>query len=177
MTAVAPAMRFFNKSGPVVAEYHYCIPPLERLNLAEVRRFIRDKRYFALRTPRQTGKTSTLLALRDQLNAEGAYRCASVNLEAVCKLYFFHLMRLFSGDTIIRGNKMLATIVNTYMYLYRTEGTEAQRSDSGSPVYTKPSTSGNTKIVDVVVATSTNAALFSLWENVTKTLNLKPISP
>ena len=27
-------MRFFNTSGPVVAEDHYCIPPLERLNLA-----------------------------------------------------------------------------------------------------------------------------------------------
>ena len=26
-------MRFFNTSGPVVAEDHYCIPPLERLDL------------------------------------------------------------------------------------------------------------------------------------------------
>ena len=74
-------MRFFNTSGPVVAEDHYCIPPLERLNLAEVRRFIRDKRYFVLHAPRQTGKTSALLALRDLLNAEGAYRCVYVNVE------------------------------------------------------------------------------------------------
>ena len=35
-------MRFFNTSGPVVAADHYCIPPLERLNPAEVRRLIRD---------------------------------------------------------------------------------------------------------------------------------------
>ncbi|MCY4604790.1 MAG: ATP-binding protein [Gemmatimonadetes bacterium] len=74
-------MRFFNTSGPVVAEDHYCIPPLERLNLAEVRRFIRDKRYFVLHAPRQTGKTSTLLALRDLLNAEGTYGCVYVNVE------------------------------------------------------------------------------------------------
>ena len=58
-------MRFFNTSGPVVAADHYCIPPLERLNLADVRRLIRDKRYFVLHAPRQTGKTSALLDLRD----------------------------------------------------------------------------------------------------------------
>ena len=74
-------MRFFNTSGPVVAADHYCIPPLERLNLDEVRRFIRDKRYFVLHAPRQTGKTSALLALRDLLNAEGIYRCVYVNIE------------------------------------------------------------------------------------------------
>ena len=74
-------MRFFNTSGPVVAADHYCIPPLERLNLAEVRRLIRDKRYFVLHAPRQTGKTSALLALRDLLNAEGNYRCVYVNVE------------------------------------------------------------------------------------------------
>ena len=74
-------MRFFNTSGPVVADDHYCIPPLERLNLAEVRRLIRDKRYFVLHAPRQTGKTSALLALRDLLNAEGSYGCVYVNVE------------------------------------------------------------------------------------------------
>ena len=75
-------MPSFNTSGPVVALDHYCIPPLERLNLNEVRRLIRDKRYFVLHAPRQTGKTSALLALRDLLNAEGAYRCVYVNVEA-----------------------------------------------------------------------------------------------
>ena len=74
-------MRFFNTSGPVVADDHYCIPPLERLNLVEVRRLIRDKRYFVLHAPRQTGKTSALLALRDLLNAEGNYGCVYVNIE------------------------------------------------------------------------------------------------
>ena len=75
-------MRFFNTSGPVVAEDHYCIPPLERINLSQVRRLIRDKRYFVLHAPRQTGKTSALLALRDLLNDEGDYRCVYVNVEA-----------------------------------------------------------------------------------------------
>ena len=75
-------MRFFNTSGPVVAADHYCIPPLERLNLTEVRRLLRDKRYFVLHAPRQTGKTSALLTLRDLLNDEGDYRCVYVNVEA-----------------------------------------------------------------------------------------------
>ena len=74
-------MRFFNTTGPIRADDHYCIPPLERLNLAEVRRLIRDKRYFVLHAPRQTGKTSALLALRDLLNGEGHYRCVYVNVE------------------------------------------------------------------------------------------------
>ena len=74
-------MRFFNTSGPVVAADHYCIPPLERLDLAEVRRLIRNKRYFVLHAPRQTGKTSALLTLRDLLNAEAAYACVYVNVE------------------------------------------------------------------------------------------------
>ncbi len=77
-------MRFFNTSGPVVAEDHYCIPPLERVNLDEIRRLIGNKRYFVMHAPRQTGKTSTLLALRDLLNsgAEGVFRCVYVNVES-----------------------------------------------------------------------------------------------
>ena len=77
-------MRKFNTEGPVVAADHYCIPPLERVNLAEVLELVRDKRYFVLHAPRQTGKTSALLALRDLLNggAAGDFRCVYVNVEA-----------------------------------------------------------------------------------------------
>ena len=48
----------------------------------EVHALIRDAKYFVMHAPRQTGKTSALLALRDLLNAEGAYRCVYVNVEA-----------------------------------------------------------------------------------------------
>ena len=77
-------MRFFNTTGPVVAADHYCIPPLQRVNLEEVLALIRGKRYFVLHAPRQTGKTSALLALRDLLNGgtEGAFRCVYVNVES-----------------------------------------------------------------------------------------------
>ena len=66
-----------------MATDHYCIPPLERLNLEDLLALIRDKRYFVLHAPRQTGKTSALLALQDLLNsgAAGAYRCVYTNVE------------------------------------------------------------------------------------------------
>ena len=73
--------RYFNTSGPVVADEHYHIPPLSRVDLAELRQLIDQKRYFVLHAPRQTGKTSALLALQDLLNAEGGYRCVCVNVE------------------------------------------------------------------------------------------------
>ena len=77
-------MRFFNTAGPVVAADHYCVPPLERIDRREILDLIRDKRYFVLHAPRQTGKTSALLALRDLLNrgGHGRYRCVYVNVEA-----------------------------------------------------------------------------------------------
>ncbi len=75
-------MRFFTTAGPIKPARHYCIPPLERLDLDAVLALIRDEKYFVLHAPRQTGKTSTLLALRDLLNAEGIYRCVYVNVES-----------------------------------------------------------------------------------------------
>ena len=76
-------MRFFNTAGPIVAEDHYHVPPLERLDRDDLLTLIRRKRYFVLHAPRQTGKTSVLLALRDLLNdgAAGACRAAYVNVE------------------------------------------------------------------------------------------------
>ena len=76
-------MRNFNTAGPVRPNEHYCIPPLDRLNLREVLALIRRRRHFILHALRQTGKTSTLLALRDLLNggSAGRYRCVHVNVE------------------------------------------------------------------------------------------------
>ena len=62
------AMREFNIAGPVVEADHYLIPPLSRLDLDDLLGLVRDKKYFVLHAPRQTGKTSALLALRDLLN-------------------------------------------------------------------------------------------------------------
>ena len=78
------SMRSFNIADPINTQDHYCIPPLERLDLDYVLNLIHDKEYFILHAPRQTGKTSVLKALQDHLNsgAEGDYRCLHVNVEA-----------------------------------------------------------------------------------------------
>ena len=61
-------VRRFNTEGPVRPDRHYCIPPLARLDdVDRVLELVRDMRYFVLHAPRQTGKTSALLALRDLL--------------------------------------------------------------------------------------------------------------
>ena len=74
-------MRFFNTEGPVRPQDHYCIPPLSRWDLDEVLVLIERKKYFLLHAPRQTGKTSCLLALMERLNGEGRYRVAYANIE------------------------------------------------------------------------------------------------
>ena len=73
-------MRKFNTEGPVVAADHYHIPPLERIDLDGVLGLIRDKKYFVLHEPRQTGKTSALLALLNG-GGQGEFRCVYANVE------------------------------------------------------------------------------------------------
>ena len=72
--------RFFNTAGPQTPD-SYTIDPLSRLDLDEVLMMIRQQRYFVLHAPRQTGKTSCMLALRDYLNKEGDYIAVYANVE------------------------------------------------------------------------------------------------
>ncbi|MBR1448436.1 MAG: ATP-binding protein [Prevotella sp.] len=72
--------RFFNTAGPQTPDA-YTIDPLSRLDLDDVLTLIRQQRYFVLHAPRQTGKTSCMLALRDYLNREGHYIAVYANVE------------------------------------------------------------------------------------------------
>ena len=74
-------MRFFNTAGPVNCKDHYCLSPINRFELSEILSLIDQKKYFVLHAPRQTGKTTCLLALMDHLNATGRYRCLYFNVE------------------------------------------------------------------------------------------------
>ncbi len=74
-------MKFFTTEGPVNCRDHYCVPPLDRIDLEDVKALIDRKKYFLLHAPRQTGKTSSLLALMNYLNQEGTYRALYVNIE------------------------------------------------------------------------------------------------
>lgn len=73
--------KHFNTAGPGKPELHYLIDPLSRVDLDEIESLIGQQRYFVLHAPRQTGKTSCLLALRDHFNAEGRYAALYVNVE------------------------------------------------------------------------------------------------
>ena len=73
--------RFFNTAGPMIPGDHYCIDPLTRVDWAEIQKLILNKRYFVLHAPRQTGKTSALLAMMRVINESGNYECIYVNIE------------------------------------------------------------------------------------------------
>ena len=109
-------MRWFNTAGPVRAADHYLIPPLSRIDLDAVLGLVRDKKYFVLHAPRQTGKTSALLALADLLNERGCH-CLYVTLETartargdVARAMHSVLFRLASGARAKLGDSFLDEI-------------------------------------------------------------------
>jgi hypothetical protein len=75
-------MKYFNTAGPVNREKHYCLDAIHRFDLEEILSLIDQEKYFVLHAPRQTGKTSSLLALMDYINQEGKYACLYMNVEA-----------------------------------------------------------------------------------------------
>lgn len=75
-------MRTFNTTGPVRPDKHYTLPPLATFNLREIQFLIDQEKYFILHAPRQVGKTSSMLALMEYLNAQGTYHCLYINVEA-----------------------------------------------------------------------------------------------
>jgi len=62
-------VRFFNTTGPCNPWDHYMLPPEERLVGAQLHRYIRDKLYWVLHAPRQTGKTTFLLNWAEEINS------------------------------------------------------------------------------------------------------------
>ncbi len=74
-------MKTFCTAGPVRPDKYYSIPALSRWDTDEIYRLIAEERYFVLHAPRQTGKTSCLLALMEELNAEADYTALYANLE------------------------------------------------------------------------------------------------
>ena len=61
--------RYFNTAGPCIPAKHYMLPALDRL--PGIRRLVNMERYFVIHAPRQTGKTTAVQALVDEINAKG----------------------------------------------------------------------------------------------------------
>jgi type II secretory pathway predicted ATPase ExeA len=74
-------MRFFNTAGPCNPADHYMLPATARLADANVLKLIESKEYFIVHAPRQTGKTTAMLALARELTASGEYVAVLVSME------------------------------------------------------------------------------------------------
>ncbi|MDR1036822.1 MAG: ATP-binding protein, partial [Deltaproteobacteria bacterium] len=63
--------RIFNTAGSCNPSKHYMLPALPRL--PDVNDMIEGEYYFVLHSPRQSGKTTCLYALTEQINSEGRF--------------------------------------------------------------------------------------------------------
>jgi type II secretory pathway predicted ATPase ExeA len=71
--------RWFNTAGPCKADIHYMLSPTSRL--PDLERLIAQQSYFVIHAPRQTGKTTAMLALAEQLTNSGRYTAVMVSAE------------------------------------------------------------------------------------------------
>ena len=62
-------MRKFNTTGPCFPDEHYMLPALDRL--PGIRELVAGGNYFVIHAPRQTGKTTALQALVQEINDKG----------------------------------------------------------------------------------------------------------
>ena len=81
LSSSRPSEKQFNTAGPCKSDKHYLIDPLTRIDHQQLLNLIADERYFVLHAPRQTGKTTSLIALVQYLNATGNYRAVYANIE------------------------------------------------------------------------------------------------
>ena len=75
-------VRFFNTTGPCNPWDHYMLPPADRLVGAQLHRYIRDKLYWVLHAPRQTGKTTFIRDWAREINSKGGATACYTSLEA-----------------------------------------------------------------------------------------------
>lgn len=68
--------RWFNIAGFCDADKHYMLAPTVRL--PDLSRIIAQESYFVIHAPRQTGKTTAMLALAQELTSSGRYTAVMV---------------------------------------------------------------------------------------------------
>ncbi|MGB3642334.1 MAG: ATP-binding protein [Rivularia sp. (in: cyanobacteria)] len=71
--------RWFNTAGPCQEDIHYMLSPTTRL--PDLEELIQQRSYFVVHAPRQTGKTTAMLALAQQLTESGRYAAVMVSVE------------------------------------------------------------------------------------------------
>ncbi|GHT43972.1 hypothetical protein FACS189454_00220 [Planctomycetales bacterium] len=95
-------IRFFNTTGPCNPDDHYMLPPAERLQGAQLHRYVKDNLYWSLHAPRQTGKTTFLQSWAKELNATGKYVAACITLE------------IGQGATLEMGMPAICDVIKEY---------------------------------------------------------------
>ncbi len=71
--------KWFNTAGPCKADIHYMLSATERL--PEIKQLIAQENYFVIHAPRQTGKTTAMLTLAQELTTSGEYTSVMVSAE------------------------------------------------------------------------------------------------
>ncbi len=71
--------RWFNVAGPCRPDIHYMLPATARL--PDVMRLIAQQSYFVLHAPRQTGKTTAMQSLAQELTASGRWTAVLLSME------------------------------------------------------------------------------------------------
>jgi len=76
--------KFFNTSGPCSRDKHYMIGIAERFadTRADFQRLIEEERFFIFHAPRQTGKTTMVMHLAEDLTRSGRVVALYVNIES-----------------------------------------------------------------------------------------------
>lgn len=118
-----PVPKFFNTAGPIQPDIHYNVNPLHRMDMDEIELLIRQQKYFVLHAPRQTGKTSSLLALRDYLNEQGDYIAVYANVEAgqaarndVSEVVLSTISTITDRISLVLGNDLAESIYRELLH-------------------------------------------------------------
>jgi AAA+ ATPase superfamily predicted ATPase len=77
--------KFFNIAGPCVPEKHYILDPFRGIG-DDLMYLIDTEQYFLIHAARQSGKTTLLKELAQQINTEGKYYALYCSLEAIERL-------------------------------------------------------------------------------------------
>ena len=99
--------KFFNTAGPIKPELHYYVAASQRWDFNSVLNLIKQEKYFILHAPRQTGKTSAIIALMHYLNATGEYEAVYANIESA---------QAAREDVSIAMQSILASIADSHQF-------------------------------------------------------------
>ena len=89
--------RWFNIAGPCKDDIHYMLSPTVRL--PDLEELIQQRSYFVLHAPRQTGKTTAMLALAQQLTNTGNYAAVMVSVEVGSAFIAFPVHKRYIIDS------------------------------------------------------------------------------